>query len=170
MLLSTVVLSILSGCGVYSFTGASISPETKSISIPIFYNNAALGPATMSAVFTEKIRDYYQTNTSLLVKEENGDLHLEGVISDYTVTPASANSASSSDGVDYSSRTRVTIRVKASYTNVNDDTFDFENKVFDFFIDFDQDTQDLASNEEQFMEEIFDRIIFDIFNATVANW
>jgi len=159
---------ITHGCGVYSFTGASISPNIKTISIGTFYNNAALGPSNMSVLFTESIKDYYQQNTSLTLAEVNGDLQLEGYISDYTITPVTAN-AGGNDGVDYASLSRITIRVFCSYVNTQDDEFNFE-KNFSFFGDFDQNEEDLSSNEEEFVQEIFDQIILDIFNSSVANW
>jgi len=45
-----------------------------------------------------------------------------------------------------------------------------ENKSFSFYKDFDQNTEDLSSNEQEFVEEIFDQIVLDIFNSSVANW
>lgn len=161
-------LAILSGCGVYSFTGASISPTVKTISINTFYNNAPLGPSTMSVTLTEKIKDYYQQNTSLSLVTENGDLQIEGYVADYTVTPVSANSSGTDNQADFSSLSRITITVFASYINTQDDEFDFE-KRFSFFVDHDN-ADDLAANEQRYVEEIFDQIILDIFNASVANW
>lgn len=162
------LLVVLSGCGVYSFTGASISPDVKTISIQTFFNNATLGPSNMSVIFTEKIKDYYQQNTSLELVDDNGHLQLDGYIADYTITPVSATASGNDDQADFSSLSRITITVFASYINTQDDEFDFERK-FSFFVDFDQSI-DLSSNEQQFVEEIFDQIILDIFNASVANW
>jgi hypothetical protein len=71
--------------------------------------------------------------------------------------------------VDYTQLTRITIVVYATYTNVFDDTFNYE-KRFSFFKDFDQEEVDLSSVEEEFVEEIFDQIIIDMFNESVANW
>lgn len=159
----------LSGCGVYSFSGASISPTVKTISIQTFYNNAPLGPSNMSALFTESIKDYYQQNTSLTLVDDNGDLQLDGYIADYTITPVSATSSGDNASADFANVSRITVTVFVSYLNVQDDEFDFERK-FSFFVDFDQNNTDLSANEQQFVEEIFDQIILDIFNASVANW
>ena len=82
-----LILLSLFGCGVYSFTGASISPEVKTISIQTFYNNAPLGPANMSNLFTEKLKDYFQQNTSLTLTNDEGDLQFDGYIDNYTITP-----------------------------------------------------------------------------------
>ncbi|MBE97612.1 MAG: hypothetical protein CMB91_00935, partial [Flammeovirgaceae bacterium] len=68
------ILILISGCGIYSFTGASISPDIKTISFQNFFNNSPLGPSNMSVLFNEKIKDYFERNTSLTIVDENGDL------------------------------------------------------------------------------------------------
>ncbi|MCK5368758.1 MAG: LptE family protein, partial [Cyclobacteriaceae bacterium] len=74
------LMIVLTGCGVYSFTGANISPEIKTISIQTFYDEVGTGPPNLSQLFTEKIKDYYQQNTSLSIVSSEGDLQLEGNI------------------------------------------------------------------------------------------
>ncbi|MEJ6506207.1 MAG: LptE family protein [Crocinitomicaceae bacterium] len=164
-----LILLSLFGCGVYSFTGASISPEVKTISIQTFYNNAPLGPANMSNLFTEKLKDYFQQNTSLTLTNDEGDLQFDGYIDNYTITPVSAGASGNNNKVDYSQLSRITVTVYATYNNVKDETFNYDKK-FSFFKDFDQNTVDLSSAEEAFVEEIFNQIIIDIFNQSVANW
>lgn len=165
LVLSTIFLS---NCGIYGFKGASISPTIRTISIQTFYNNAPLGPPNMSVIFTEKIKDYYQQNTDLQIVDDNGDLQLDGYIANYQISPVAANSGGN-NGVDFSNLSRITVTVFASYINAQDDQFDFERR-FSFFRDFDENDEDLSSNEQEFVEEIFDQIILDIFNASVANW
>ena len=123
----------------------------------------------MSIIFTEELKDYFLQNTSLILVEEEGDLQFEGSIENYTLTPVAVSSNQGNDGIDLASLTRLTIYVKASYVNIYDDSFDFD-KQFSFFKDFDQNSQDLSSNEEEFVDEIFEQIVFDIFNSSVANW
>ena len=72
-----LLLIALAGCGVYSFTGANISPEISTISIQTFYDEVGSGPPNLSQLFTEKIKDYYQQNTSLTIVQDEGDLQLE---------------------------------------------------------------------------------------------
>ncbi|MEQ8715912.1 MAG: LptE family protein [Cyclobacteriaceae bacterium] len=163
------ILPFLQGCGVYGFTGASISPDIKTMSIQTFFNNATLGPSNMSVLFTEKVKDYYQQNTSLVLVDEEGDLQLDGTIDSYRLTPVAPQGGRGDDQQNITSLTRLTISVKAEYINTQNDEYDF-NKSFSFYVDFDQNTTDLAANEQQFLEEIFDQIILDIFNSSVANW
>jgi hypothetical protein len=156
------------GCGIYGFTGASISSDIDTISIQTFYNNAALGPSNMSTLLTEQLKDYFLQNTSLTLTDNDGHLQFDGYVESYTITPVAANSSGRSDGVDYAQLSRITITVYATYINTQDDTWDFE-KRFSFFKDYDQNV-DITVVEQQFVEEIFDQIIIDIFNASVANW
>ena len=160
----------MSGCGIYSFTGASISPDIKTMSIQTFYNNATLGPSNMSVVFTESVKDYFQQNTSLVLVDDEGDLQLQGSIESFVLSPvAPTGNSGSLDAQSFTSLTRLTITVKATYVNTKDDTYNFD-KQFSFFRDFDQNTEDIIANEQQFVEYIFEQIILDIFQNSVANW
>ena len=153
----------------YSFTGAAISPEVKTISIQNFYNDSGGGPPTMSQQFTEKLKDYFQQNTNLTLVDDNGDLQLEGAIERYDFEPVAPQASGSDQVADVASQMRLNITVDATYVNTNDDQYDFDNRSFSFFADFDAE-RDPTSVEEELVDEILDQIIFDIFTASVANW
>ena len=70
----------VSGCGVYSFTGTSISPDVKTISVQNFVNETGLGPTRLSQTFTEKLKEYFLQNSNLKLVKYDGDLQLEGSI------------------------------------------------------------------------------------------
>ncbi len=159
----------LQACNIYSFTGASLGPDIETISLQNFFNDSGGGPPNMSQLFSEKIKDYYQQNTNLSLVDNNGDLLVEGSISRYEFTPVAPRSSGSDELGDVASLMRLNITVNATYINTSDDEFNFDNRSFSFFADFDAD-QDPASVEDQLIDEIFDQIIFDIFNASVANW
>ena len=67
------------------------------------------------------------------------------------------------------SSTRLTITVRATYVNTLDESMSFKDKTFSFYKDFPND-QNLADVEEQYTRQIFERIVNDIFNASIANW
>ncbi|MDH5380984.1 MAG: LPS assembly lipoprotein LptE [Cyclobacteriaceae bacterium] len=158
---------LFSGCTVnYSFTGVNIDAET--ITISNFFNDADNGPPDLAQVFTDNLRDYYQRNTSLQFVDSNGDLLLEGSIVSYRLTPAAATAGNTRDAFPTSDQTRLTIVVSASFTNVNNDEFDF-SKNFQAFQDFDSNLT-VADVEEDLIKEIYDQIILNIFNESVANW
>ena len=52
-------LVFLSACGFYSFTGASISPDVKTVSVQYFPNHAATIEPTLSQVFAERLKDFF---------------------------------------------------------------------------------------------------------------
>ena len=165
ILLLGLILNLVS-CGIYSFTGVAITAET--LTIETFYNEAEGGPPDLAQTFSNKLRDYYLQNTNLTLVKNEGDLQIEGVVSGYKLSPV-APTAATGDNVGLSDLTRLTITVSATYINTEDDTFNFENKRFSFYSDFDSN-QNLTVIENRLIEEIYDQIILDIFNASVANW
>jgi hypothetical protein len=154
-------------CGVYSFQGTTTN--AKNISIAEFYNNTDLGPANLGQTFTNRLKDYFIQNTNLSVVQLNGELQLEGIITEYRLTPIAPTSTGDQTRVNPASLTRLTIVVKANYINTLDEAMSFKDKSFSFFKDFSND-QNLADIEEQLVRQIFDQISLDIFNASVANW
>lgn len=160
-----VTLAIQS-CGVYSFTGTTITAET--ISISTFFNDASNGPANLGVQFTDQLRDYFQNNTSLAQVTDGGELQMEGSIAGYRLTPVAPSASGSDQSRDVANLTRLTITVKVDYVNLENEDFSF-SRNFSQFADFDSDLG-LEAVESQLIDEIFELIILDIFNASVANW
>ncbi len=166
-LLITGCLFITTSCAVqYSFQGTST--PAKTLTIEEFYNNTDLGPANLGQTFTNRLKDYFIQNTNISIVQSNGELTLEGVITDYRITPI-APVATNNSPINSASSTRLTITVKANYINTLDETMSFKDKSFSFFKDFPND-QNLADIEEVLIRQIFEQISLDIFNASVANW
>ena len=170
VLLFLLGLPFLHSCGVsinYSMTGAATEAET--ISIAEFYNNADLGPANMSQVLTNDLKNYFVQNSNLSVVAEEGQLQLEGEITDLRITPISPTASDDPTAINRASSTRLTITVRATYINTLKEDMSFKDKSFSFYKDFDNELN-VSDVEEAFIKEIFQRIITDIFNASVANW
>jgi hypothetical protein len=161
-----IALLASGSCGVYSFTGTSISAET--ISIQNFYNEADQGPPNLSQTFSDKMRDYFQQNTNLTLITAEGELQFEGSIVSYRLSPVAPTASGDPNVADVAALTRLTITVKVVYLNITDDEFDFD-KSFSFFADYKNDLA-LTAVEDRLIDEIFDQIILDIFNNSVANW
>ena len=161
---------LLSGCGIYSFNGASIDyVTTKTISVTNFFNDTAGGPPNMGQFFTEELRDYFQRNTKLELVQKKGDLQFEGAISDYDVRPQSVSSSGNRNQNDQTGLMRLNIGVEVTFTNTKKEAESF-NRTFSFFADYDPSSTTLTAVEDDLVEEIFDQIIFDIFQAAVAQW
>lgn len=155
-------LAIITGCGVYSFTGASIPPEAKTISITYFVNNASYVEPNLSHIITDALRDRFLAQTSLDFTQENGDLQIEGIITDYSTRPVAIQ------GNETAALNRLTITVKVKFTNLIDPTKDFENS-FSRFEDYPSD-QDLSQVKDQLVPVISEALVDDIFNKSVVNW
>lgn len=153
-------ISLLSGC--YSFSGTNLSPDVKTISVDVFPDEAG-GPSKLSNFFTEKVKNYYQQNSRLTLIKNNGDLRVEGRITNYTLTPEAQS------GNNTAALNRLTISVIVNFQNTKDDQASFQNQSFSQFELFEQ-TKTLSQVEDELIEKISDRIILDLFNKTVASW
>lgn len=168
-LVSILVIGLTS-CGVtvnYSMTGIATTAQT--ISIAEFYNNADLGPANMGQTFTNSLKDYFIQNTSLTVVAEEGELQMDGEITNFTVTDIAPTATNDPNQLNRSASSRLTITVRATYIDTKNEKMSFKDKTFSFYKDFSNDLT-VTDVQDQFTKEIFDRIINDIFNASVANW
>ena len=161
-----IATSLLSSCGIYSFTGTSISPDIKTISIQNYNNETGLGPSRLSQNFTEKLKEYFLQNSNLKLVKSDGDIQINGNITAYVLAPVGAQQTTSQFQTGQASR--LTITVKTKFSNTVDETQNYD-KNFSFYSDFTTGTN-LSSVENQKVEEITDQIVLDIFNASVANW
>jgi hypothetical protein len=160
------LICCLNSCGIYSFTGTSISPDIKTISIRNYSNETGLGPARLSQNFTEKLKEYFLQNSNLKLVKSDGDLQLEGTIVGYSLGPVGAQQGTNQ--FQTGQQNRLTIRVRTKFTNTKDESLNYE-KEFSFYDDFTLN-QSLSTVENQKVETITDQIVLDIFNASVANW
>lgn len=161
-LAALLMVMSMAGCGVYSFTGASIPPEAKTISIVYFVNNAQFVEPSLSQSLTDALRDRFQSQTSLVFVKDGGDLQLEGSITEYSTRPVAIQ------GDETAALNRLSISVKVRYTNLIDPTKDFET-TFTRFEDYPSD-QDLSAVKDDLISQIDEALVDDIFNKAVVNW
>jgi len=146
----------------YTFTGASISPDVKTVSIDYFQNYATLVNPNLSSTFTEALKDRFITQTSLNLVKEYGDLQFSGQITGYSISPIAIQ------GNETAAQNRLTITVKVKFTNLKDEKQNFD-KSFSQFSDFPGD-RDFSSIESAQVKIIVDKLIDEIFNSSIANW
>lgn len=161
-LLILMVAFLLTGCGIYSFTGASIPAEAKTVSIQYFPNNANLVNPILSEMITNTLRDYFMNQTNLDEVPDNGDLAIEGEIVDYKTAPTAIT------GDQVAALNRLTITVNVRFFNRFDESKDFEQK-FSQYEDY-PSNQDLNSIQEDLIGTICVKLCEDIFNKAVVNW
>ena len=158
-----VFMVLLAGCTVkYSFSGASISPEVKTISIQYFQNRARLVQPTLSQYITDELQDKCRAQTDLEFTNEVGDVSFEGEISDYETRPLTVSSNAQA------AMNRFTISVKVKFTNLVEPDFSFE-QTFSRYEDY-SGTAELSSVEQELVENIVEQLVEDIFNKAFVNW
>jgi hypothetical protein len=165
ILSSFIVLTssfIIQSCGVYSFTGTTLSPDIKTVTVNNFVLATAGGPANLPLTFNEKLKEYYQRYTNLKVIPNNGDILLEGNITGYELVAVAPTAQ------DQAAVNRLQITVLVRFYNNKDETKNFEQS-FSFYQDFPQG-QTLSQNESRLVPKILDQIVLDIFSKTAADW
>lgn len=163
-IISGVLLCLcVTACGIYSFSGTSIQPDVKTITINYFEYKALKVNPTLSNDLTEALRTQFRKMTGLEQLDMDGDLEITGEITGYDVRATAITAG------DVASQNRLTVNVKVSFTNKNHPEDDFTNKSFSAYSDFDA-TQSLDAVESTLITEIIDKLVEDIFNATVAQW
>ena len=154
---------IFSGCtGGYSFTGASIPPDAKTISIHNFPNYASLVNPQLSQILTDGMRNTFASQTSLNVVNSDGDMDISGEITGYTMQPTAIT------GNDQAAMNRLTITIKVKFVNTKDPKSSFEQS-FSRFKEFSAQLN-FSSIENSLVEEIVNELIDDVFNKSVVNW
>jgi hypothetical protein len=153
---------LLSSCQVqFKMNGASIDyTQIRTITIANFPNRSTLVYGPLEQRFNESLKDLYSRQTRLQQISHNGDLQIEGEITDYIITETSIGS----DG--YGIQPKLTIKVKVNYTNTKDPSQSFETTLSAYRTA----TQDFNAAQEELVEEIIIELTETIFNKTVANW
>jgi hypothetical protein len=156
-------LFALSSCKInYSFSGASVSPDVKTVSIQYFKNSATLAKPTLAQSLTEALKDIFTSQTNLGIVAQNGDLNFTGEIVNYITAPVAIQSN------DQAALNRLTITVNVKFTNAKDEKQNFET-MFSRYADY-SSSQTLSAVESQLITQINDQLVQDIFNKAMINW
>lgn len=158
-----VTMFIVHSCGIYSFTGTSIQPDVKTVTVNYFEYKALKVNPSLSNDITTALQDKFLKLTRLEQVDMDGDLEILGAVTGYDVkaTAIGAN--------EQAAQNRLTVNVKVTFVNRKYPEDNFEDKGFSAYADFDA-MQSLDAVESSLCEEIVEKICEDIFNATVANW
>ena len=153
----------LSACGIYSFSGTSIQNDVNTINIEYFEYKAQKVNPSLSNDLTEALRTRFRRMTRLEQVEQDGDLEIVGEVTGYSVSATAITAGA------FAAQNRLTVTVSVSFTNRKYPEDDFENKTFSAYADYDS-ANSLDAVESSLCAEIVDKLIEDIFNATVAQW
>lgn len=162
-LLSLAVLIAACTFKGYSFNGASIDySKTKTITIVDFPIRSSYVWGPMGPLFNNALKDEFANHTKLIQVRRNGDLKIEGEITQYS----QRNKSVSSEG--YSAQTELSMTVNVRFTNNTNHNEDFERQFTATQVY--ETTQNLSSVQEELVTQMCEDLVDQIFNATVANW
>lgn len=163
-LFSLLLLCLLfAGCGVYSFSGATV--EGKTIRFSVLENKARNIVPTLAPALTEKIRSRILSQTGLTPVNSpaaDADYEMSGTITTYEVT------VSGVQNTQQASQNRLTIAVQIIFKNKLNPKADF-NQSFSRFSDFPA-SQSLQAVETRLIDDIGTQLADDIFNKAFVNW
>jgi len=156
------MLLALSSCGIYSFSGTSIQPDVNTITINYIEYRAMRVNPSLSNELTEAIRNQFRRMTRLEQVDMDGDMEITGEVTGYEVTAA----AITADEV--AARNKLTVTVKIQFTDKLHPEEDFD-KSFSAYAEYDS-SNTLDAVESSLCAEIIEKLVEDIFNASVAQW
>ena len=152
----------LTSCWIYSFSGTSIQSDVKTVTLNYFEYKALRVNPSFSNDLTEALKSQFKKLTRLEQVDMDGDLEIEGEVTGYDVKAT----AVTADEV--AAQNRLTVTIKVKFTNRKHPEDDFE-KTFSAYSDYDS-TQSLDAVESTICAEIIEKLVDNVFNATVANW
>ena len=154
---------LLQSCGVYTFSGASIPEEMKTISVQFFENNATLVVPYLASQFTEALKERIRNQSPLSIIRADADANFEGRITDYSVRPVAIQ------GNDRAGLSRITVTVNVKYTNALKPELSFEES-FSASQEFSLNQGSLESQQQKLIPIINKQLSELIFNKAFANW
>ena len=160
------MVMLMTACTVsYKFNGSSIDyTKIKTISFETFPNRSigfVWGP--MESMFNTALQDIYMQQTRLQQVKRGGDLQISGEITNYDAY----NKGVGADGYSTMAELRMTVRV--TFVNTKNPQENFEAQQFTSSREYDA-SQQLASVQDELVNQMIKDIVDQIFNATVANW
>lgn len=163
-IVAALMTLVLASCTVsYKFNGASIDySKTKTIEIADFPIRSSYVWAPMGSIFNNQLKDIFANHTRLIQVRRNGDMKIEGEITQYS----QRNKSVTSEGISAQAELSMTVNVR--FTNNANHNEDFEQQ-FTATASF-ETTQSFTAVQEELVTQMVEDLTDQIFNATVANW
>lgn len=153
---------LLSGCGIYSHTGASVPPDASSVSVAYISNMASIVYPLLSQNISEKLKQKFVNETPLKLVTTDADLSFTGKVLSYDIKPAAIQ------GNQTNALNRLTITMEIVFENKKAVDKNF-TKTFSNNIDFNA-SDNFQAKEAELSGKVVDMLVQDIFNAAFINW
>jgi hypothetical protein len=162
-LLSSVLCLLTAGCGVYSFTGATIPDYLQTVAVPLAEIRAQGAVPGLDQALTDALITRFadQTRLSLVSDEETADAVVRAVVERYTITPVAVTADQ------LASLNRVTVAVGIRYL---DRVEDEERLARSFSGTADYDPAEGPAAEAEAAARAIDQIADEVFTAATSDW
>lgn len=162
-LLAFFVMSLLAGCKVYSFNGANIPAEIKTVRVQFIKNEARYKNPQLSPQLTDKLRQKIVSQTKLTqVNNDDADYDISGSITQYDVTTSGISNQQVSTN-------RLTVSVSLVLLDRKTPGEKPRNISASRSFDFSA-TLTLTQAERQLNDEIIRNLTDEIFNQLFSHW
>ena len=156
------VLPVLSGCGIYSFSGATLPEEITTVAIPLA-EDRTVGLPGLDQQLTDQLVQRFVDRTRLRLEPDEGaaDAVLVIVIERYASEPAAVT------GDETAALNRLTIEIQARLDEEGRETPRVDRRFSA------SDTYDPAgglAGEAALAEELLRRLADDLFTAIASDW
>ena len=153
--------TINTGCGAYSFSGASVPDSIKTVKVNFIENKARYINPQLSPRLTDRVKQKITGQTKLTpTNADNAHYEISGYISDYSVTTSGISNQQTVNN-------RLTVGVHISLNNHlagKTDEYDV-SRSFEFSAN-----SSLQAAEAALLDEIIRGLTDDIFNRIFSNW
>ena len=151
------------GCGVYSFTGASIPEHLRTVAVPLADVRAQGVAVDLDRQLTDALIERFadRTRLSLEPDEETADAIIRATIQRYSITPVAVT------GDEVASLNRVTLVVDILYRDAVED----EDRLSrSFTASADYDPGEGAAGEAAAAMLALEQLAGDVFTAATSDW
>ena len=155
--------SVLVGCGVYSFSGATIPEHLRTVAIPLAEDRAGGGPPGLDRLLTDALvaRFVDRSRLSLETDEAEADAVVRATIEQYAVSPA----AVTGDNVAALNRVSLGVRVVVADQAEGGELL---SRTFTATEDFEPSAG--LQGEADASAAALDQIARDAFTAATSDW
>jgi len=156
-----LVTCFASSCGVYSFSGASIPNDVKSMSIEYISNRAPASWPSLDRIFNRELQNKMVQDAGMKLVESAGDYQLKGVINGYAITVQAPTAGT------FSNTYKLTISVQVTFKNTKAVK---QNEWTENFTAFEVYEGDISGKEDDLIQKISKNISNSIFNKIFSTW
>lgn len=162
-LLFLALCVLISGCGIYSFTGASIPDHMNTIAVPLVEIRTSGSISDLDQTLTEALVERFVDRTRLTLEpsEDAADAVLTTSVDRYSLTPVAVT------GEERASLNRVTIVVSVRYLDRVEEN---ERLSRTFTASADYDPVEGPAGESEAVLRAVDQLANDIFTAATSDW